>query len=123
MIECSPMDAAALWHVTVTVAGLPWPQAEVRAAIHRLVEEQPFFVTCRYRSDSAELTYWDQGADLHDPAAMALRLWAEHAVSAQLPPWRVVGLEVVDQATYRRRTMTADAPGLVDTTACKIMPF
>ena len=34
---------------------------------------------------------------------MALRLWGEHRRSDGLPPWRVVGLEVVDRRTYRRR--------------------
>jgi hypothetical protein len=34
---------------------------------------------------------------------MALRLWGEHRRTAGLPTWTVVGLEVVDRATHRRR--------------------
>ncbi len=34
---------------------------------------------------------------------MALRLWPEHRVSAGLPDWSVVGIEVVDRATVEHR--------------------
>jgi len=34
---------------------------------------------------------------------MALRLWADHRDSAGLPPWTVVGLEVLDRGTVRER--------------------
>jgi hypothetical protein len=40
---------------------------------------------------------------VHDALAMALRLWGEHRRTAGLPTWNVVGLEVVDRATHRRR--------------------
>ena len=42
-------------------------------------------------------------AGAKDAAAMALRLWGEHRVTAQLPPWEIVGLEVVDRPTYHKR--------------------
>jgi hypothetical protein len=35
--------------------------------------------------------------------AQALRMWSDHETSSRLPPWRVVGLEVVDRDTARRR--------------------
>jgi len=35
--------------------------------------------------------------------AQALRMWADHVTSSRLPAWRVVGLEVIDRATARRR--------------------
>ena len=38
-----------------------------------------------------------------DAASLALRLWNEHRESAELPPWKVVGLEVIEQETYQSR--------------------
>ena len=104
-----PMEENQLWHVTVTVAGAARPQMEVRAAMDRLLIEHPFLLTCRYDSESAELSYWDQGCELEDPAAIGLRLWSEHRLSAKLPPWHVVGLEVIDRATYRRRSLERES--------------
>jgi hypothetical protein len=87
-------EAARLWHVKVTVAG---PDAEpfvVRRALQRLAEERPFLASLRYGSDRAELCYWEQADTVVDAGSLALRLWNEHKVSAGLPPWEVVGLEV-----------------------------
>jgi hypothetical protein len=83
-----------MWQVTVTVAG---PAAEpfvLRRALQRLAEERPFLASVRYSSDRVELCYWDQAEGLVDAGSLALRLWSEHRVSAGLPPWEVVGLEV-----------------------------
>jgi hypothetical protein len=41
--------------------------------------------------------------DIEGAVAQALRMWSEHQTSARLPAWRVVGLEVVDRDTARRR--------------------
>ena len=54
-------------------------------------------------TDSAEVRYWEEAEDVHDALALALRLWGEHRESAGLPKWNVVGLEVVDRDTHRRR--------------------
>jgi hypothetical protein len=51
--------------------------------------------------------YWEEAGDCGDAAALALRLWGEHRTSADLPPWRVVGLEVVDESVYRERSDAA----------------
>ena len=94
---------ARLWHVTVTVAGAEHDPDVVRAAMARLSEERPFLHSLRYSSDHAEIRYWEEARDLHDAAAVALRLWGEHRSSAGLPPWEIVGLEVIDRETYRQR--------------------
>ena len=53
---------------------------------------------------------------------MAVLLWDEHAASAQLPPWRVVGVEVVDRETFHRRgRYIHEQPGLV--AAGRVIPF
>jgi hypothetical protein len=96
-----------MWHVTLTFAGQPVELAEVRAALERLAHDHPFLLAGRYAADRVEVRYWEEARDAYDAAALALRLWGEHRVSAGLPPWEVVGLEIVDRATYQRR---ADQP-------------
>src|SRR5205823_8243257 len=96
----------ALWYVTVTVSGPRMDPPEVRAALERLSVEQPFLVSAGYASGRAEIRYWDESVDVEGALAQALRLWSEHQRSAALPPWRVVGVEVVDRDTARRRWET-----------------
>ena len=98
---------AALWHVTLTVAGDERARPDVLAALERLAAERPFFLSGRYGADRAELRYWEEAADCQDAAALALRLWGEHRASAGLPAWRVVGLEIVDEAVHRARGAAA----------------
>ena len=97
----------ALWYVTLTVSGERMPREEVRAALERLSVEQPFLVSAGYASSRAEIRYWDESVDVEGALAQALRLWREHEKSAGLPPWRVVGIEVVDRDTARRRWETS----------------
>ncbi|MET9614135.1 hypothetical protein [Kitasatospora indigofera] len=96
-------DQARLWHVVLSVAGEPIGLSELRAGLERLAHDHSFFLTARYAADHAEIRYWEQARDLHDAAAIALRLWGEHKASANLPPWEIVGLEVVDRPTYHKR--------------------
>ena len=81
-----------MWHVTLTVVGDEVDPAEVRAALERLTHEQPFLLSARYAADRAEL-----------------------------PAWRVAGLEVVDRATFQRRARDSPAPALVP--AGGVRPF
>ncbi len=59
--------------------------------------EHPFLLNGRYAADRAEVSYWEEAADVADAAILALRLWETHRATAGLPEWDVVGLEVVDQ--------------------------
>jgi len=97
----------ALWHVTLTLGGDEMPEAAVLSALRRLADEQPFLLSGRYSTERAELRYWEEAADCQDAAALALRLWGEHRASAGLPAWRVVGLEIVDEAVHRARGAAA----------------
>jgi hypothetical protein len=97
------LDSSRLWHVTVTVAGEPWPLSSLHGALRRLQRERPFIHSLRYDEDRVELSYWEEGEQMIDAASLALRLWNEHRDSAQLPPWKVVGLEVIDRETYQTR--------------------
>lgn len=99
-----------LWHVTVTVGGADRDPGEVRAALERLAQEQPFLLSGRYAADRAELRYWEEAADCADAAEMALRLWSEHRASAELPPWQVIGVEILERSLYGDRGATARAP-------------
>jgi len=110
-----------MWHVTLTVMGEEQDPADVRSALERLTHERPFLLSVRYAADRAEVRYWEEAGELEDAAALALRLWGEHRSTADLPPWRVAGLEVVDRATFQRRSMDSPAPALVP--AGGVRPF
>lgn len=102
--------AARLWHVTLSVNGARAPLREVRRALERLAHDHPFMLTSRYAQDHAEIRYWEEARDLYDAAAVALRLWGEHRSTAKLPPWEIVGLEVVDRETYQQRVAEGYGP-------------
>jgi hypothetical protein len=99
-------DHTRLWHVTVTVAGSPADLSKTHAGLTRLLAERPFIHSARYDDDRAEIRYWEESDAMVDAASLALRLWNEHRTSADLPDWEVVGLEVVDQETHKRRGMS-----------------
>jgi hypothetical protein len=96
-------EEPALWFVTITVGGERVPPESVYEALQRLSLEQPFLVSAGYASTRAEIRYWDESRDIEGAVAQALRLWNQHASSAQLPRWQVIGVEVVNKATARRR--------------------
>ncbi len=91
------------WHVTLTVAGTPVPDPEIRCGLESLSHEHPFLLSGRYGHDRAEVRYWEEAPDASTVAGLALRLWADHRVTSGLPDWHVVGLEVVDRDTFHRR--------------------
>ncbi len=97
-------DAGRLWQVTVTVAGPVTEPFIVRRALQRLAEERPFLASVRYAPDRAELCYWEQAETVVDAASLALRVWSEHRLTAGLPPWEVVGLEVRERELVHSST-------------------
>ncbi|WP_406097013.1 hypothetical protein [Streptomyces sp. NBC_01013] len=99
-----------LWHITLCVSGSEVPLNEVRRGLEQLAHDHPFLLTSRYANDHAEIRYWEEARDLHDAAAVALRLWGEHRSSAGLPPWEIVGLEVIDRETYHQRVAEGYGP-------------
>ncbi|MFI8365868.1 hypothetical protein [Streptomyces sp. NPDC085466] len=99
-----------LWHVTLSVSGVESPLQEVRRGLEQLAHDHPFLLTSRYANDHAEIRYWEEARDLHDAAAVALRLWGEHRQTAKLPPWEIVGLEVIDRETYHQRIAEGYGP-------------
>jgi hypothetical protein len=102
-------DMRSMWHITLTVAGQAVPEPVIKGALERLSDEHPFLLSGRYAADRAEVR-------------MAVLLWDEHIASAQLPPWRVVGVEVVDRETFHRRgRFIHEQPGLV--AAGRVIPF
>ncbi len=105
-----PDHTPRLWHVTLSVSGARAPLTEVRRALEQLAHDHPFLLTSRYADDHAEIRYWEEARDLHDAAAVALRLWGEHRQTAGLPPWEIVGLEVIDRATYHQRIAAGYGP-------------
>ena len=116
-----PKDLPRLWHVTLSVSGKESPLPEVRRALEQLAHDHPFFLTSRYAVDHAEIRYWEEARDLHDAAAVALRLWGEHRQTAKLPPWEIVGLEVIDRETYHLRI--AEGFGPAPATPVGVHPF
>lgn len=116
-----PADLPRLWHVTLSVSGGEAPLKEVRRALEQLAHDHPFLLTSRYANDHAEIRYWEEARDLHDAAAVALRLWGEHRQTAKLPPWEIVGLEVIDRETYHQRI--AEGYGPLPATPVGVHPF
>ncbi|MER5435076.1 hypothetical protein [Streptomyces sp. NPDC002588] len=116
-----PRDVSRLWHVTLSVSGEEAPLGEVRRALEQLAHDHPFLLTSRYAHDHAEIRYWEEARDLHDAAAVALRLWGEHRQTAGLPPWEIVGLEVIDRQTYHQRI--AEGYGPAPATPVGVHPF
>lgn len=112
------MRDARLWHVKVTVAGPVTEAFVVRRAMQRLAEERPFLASLRYGHDRAEICYWDEARTLVDAGSLALRLWAEHRESANLPPWDVVGLEVRERELI---DSTARLEGVADLNVVPIL--
>ena len=92
-----------MWHVTLTVGGDAVDLDQIRAAMERLALEHPFLLAGRYAVDRVELRYWEEAERLEDAAALALRLWGEHRVTADLPAWDVVGLEVLGWDVWHSR--------------------
>ncbi|GAU70004.1 hypothetical protein SSP35_15_01590 [Streptomyces sp. NBRC 110611] len=103
-------ETSRMWHITLSVSGAQAPPAEVRRSLERLAHDHPFLLTSRYAGDHAEIRYWEEARDLHDAAAVALRLWGEHRSTANLPPWEIVGLEVIDRETYHQRVAEGYGP-------------
>lgn len=116
-----PSTERLFWHVTITVCGDPGDPAELRAGLERLAAERPFLLSARYGVDRAEVRYWEEAAGPEEAVALALRLWDEHRDSAGLPPWRVVGVEVMERAAFRWRAGRATTPPLVSTG--QVVPF
>ncbi|MFK4064628.1 hypothetical protein [Streptomyces sp. NPDC029674] len=114
-------EAPRLWHVTLSVSGAEAPLDELRRGLEQLAHDHPFLLTSRYAPDHAEIRYWEEARDLHDAAAVALRLWGEHRQSAQLPQWEIVGLEVIDRDTYHQRI--AEGYGPLPATPVGVHPF
>ncbi|MEV0786955.1 hypothetical protein AB0I52_29155 [Streptomyces sp. NPDC050423] len=104
------LTQSKLWHITLCVSGAEIPLKEVRRGLEQLAHDHPFLLTSRYANDHAEIRYWEEARDLHDAAAVALRLWGEHRSSAGLPPWEIVGLEVIDRETYHQRIAEGYGP-------------
>ncbi len=75
----------ALWHVTLTVGGVPMDPVLVHAALRRLATERPFMLGGRYGPDRAEVRYWEEAPSRGEAASMARSVWQEHRQTAVLP--------------------------------------
>lgn len=104
-------ETTRMWHITLSVSGPVTPISEVRRGLEQLAHDHPFLLSSRYAVGHAEIRYWEEARDLHDAAALALRLWGEHRSTAKLPPWEIVGLEVIDRQTYHHRVTRGQGPG------------
>lgn len=110
----SPQLPSHLWFVTITVAGDPVDAQIIKAGLERLSHDHPFLLSGRYAPDRAEIRYWEEAPTARVVTGLALDLWHEHRVTAGLPDWHVVGLEIVDRETFHRRGRhVGHGPGLV----------
>lgn len=106
-----------MWHVILTVAGAPVPSDMIKDGLEKLAHDHPFLLSGRFANDRAEVRYWEEADCIATVISLAEKLWEEHRVTAELPNWRVVGVEVLDRDTFHRR----GAAGLVS--AGGIGPF
>jgi len=106
-----------MWHVTITVCGDPEPADVVREALERLNLDHPFLLEARYSSDHAEIRYWEEAQDMNTAAQAASEMWHNNTITAHLPDWDVVGLHVLDRASYLKREPLRAVP------AGQILPF
>lgn len=104
------MDGWPFWHVTLTLAGTPVPEPDIRFGLERLSHDHPFLLSGRYGVDRAEVRYWEEGPDAATVVGLALALWEEHRQTSDLPDWRVVGVEVLDRETFHRRGRVSQPP-------------
>ncbi len=107
------MDASSglgLWYVKVTLGGDALDHDRVRAALTELSVERAFLVIARYGDDRAEITYWDEGADVNVAIEQAFALWGGREVLDALPGWQVIGLEVLDRVAARAKWETDPGP-------------
>jgi len=116
-----PLDRR-MWHVTLTVMGQPIDAGDARSALERLAERHQFLLSAKYSARRAEVRYWDEGPDLRSAAARALLMWSDYGELAALPPWDVVGLEVVDEETFRARDQVDDL-ALAPVDSGSVRPF
>jgi hypothetical protein len=111
-----------MWHITLTLVGSPLLSDDVRAALERLADRHQFLLSARYSADRAEIRYWDESTDVRGAAARALLMWSDYSELAALPPWEVVGLEVLDQETYQSRGDTGES-AVTSVGADSVRPF
>jgi len=100
--------SSTMWHVTVTLAGEPVPPERIRLGIEYLAVVHPLLLSGRFAGTRVELRYWDEGSAPASVLASALQLWEQHREIGDLPPWTVVGVEVLDQETFRSRIRPGD---------------
>lgn len=111
-----------MWHVTLTVAGPIVDQSLIKESLECLSFEHPFLLSGRFTGERAEVRYWEEAVSAAEVSRMALGLWTEHRMSAHLPEWEVVGVEIVDQDTFHRRgRYVHEQPGRVG--IGRILPF
>jgi len=106
------VDNGRLWRVSVTVSGAAMEPRLVKGALKRLSEERPFLDAVRYGADCAQITYWDEADSVVDAGSLALRMWAEHRISSNLPSWEVVALEVTERTVHHHRPELDAFPNL-----------
>ncbi|UGQ09807.1 hypothetical protein LO772_23240 [Yinghuangia sp. ASG 101] len=117
------IEETRMWHITLTVAGGAVPSDDIRRGLEQLAHDHPFLLVGRYASDHAEVRYWEEARDLQDAAALALRLWGEHRRSAGLPPWEIIGLEVVDRGTWQQRAKAPSGGAITPVVPGGVQPF
>ncbi len=115
-------ETGRLWLVTITLCGEPQDTEMVRVGLEKLQLERPFLHSVRFDSTSAELQYWEEAEGMLDAASLAMRVWNEHRESCGLPPWELVGLEVLERDLSQRRAH-ASAPTAMGLPGAKPRPL
>ncbi len=101
-----------LWHVTVTVHGQPQAADRLQLGLQTMAFSHGIDLCARYSPDTVELRYWDEGSDCRVVVGHALALWDDYRGEVDLPAWPVVGVEVLDRTSFRRRFPQGGDPAL-----------
>ena len=104
------VGSLGLWFVKVTLGGEVLGLDTVNAALTELSVERAFLVSARYCEDRAEITYWDEGADVKVAIEQAFALWGSREVLDALPGWQVIGLDVLDRVAARANWDSGNGP-------------
>ena len=105
-----------LWHVTVTVHGQPQAADRLQLGLQTMAFSHGIDLCASLQSRHRRTPVLGRRVRLPGCRRHALALWDDYRGEVDLPAWPVVGVEVLDRTSFRRRFPKGDpalfAPGV-----------